>query len=63
MPNLKLFLHINKLLTTLHEEDNSKMTALALLVARLVLWSLRTLVDDCPVVSMGEPVAEHRSAL
>jgi hypothetical protein len=35
MPNLKLFLHINNLLTTLHEEDNSHLTTLALMVTGL----------------------------
>lgn len=35
MPNMKLFLHINKLLTTLHEEDNAHLTTLALMVTGL----------------------------
>ncbi len=35
MPNLKLFLHINSLLTMLHEEDNHHLTTLALMVTGL----------------------------
>jgi hypothetical protein len=35
MPNLKLFLHINKLLTTLHEEESPQLRTLALLVTGL----------------------------
>jgi hypothetical protein len=35
MPNLKLFLHINNLLTTLHEEDTSQLRTLALMVTGL----------------------------
>jgi hypothetical protein len=35
MPNLKLFLHINNLLTSLHEEENAHLTTLALLVTGL----------------------------
>lgn len=46
MPNLKLFLHINNLLTTLHEEDNHHLTTLSLLVTGLFfgrhvqLWAI-----------------------
>ncbi len=35
MPNMKLFLHINNLLTTLHEEDTHHLTTLALMVTGL----------------------------
>lgn len=35
MPNLKLFLHIEELLTTLHEEDDHLLTTLALMVTGL----------------------------
>lgn len=35
MPNLKLFLHINKLLTTLHEEESAHLSSLALMVTGL----------------------------
>lgn len=35
MPNLKLFLHINNLLTTLHEEEGPQLTTLALMVTGL----------------------------
>jgi hypothetical protein len=35
MPNMKLFLHIENLLTTLHEEDTAHLTTLALMVTGL----------------------------
>lgn len=35
MPNVKLFLHINNLLTTLHEADNAQLRTLALMVTGL----------------------------
>lgn len=46
MPNLKLFLHINELLTTLHEENNPRLSTLALMVTGLFfgrhvqLWNI-----------------------
>jgi hypothetical protein len=35
MPNMKLFLHIENLLTTLHEEDTAHLITLALMVPGL----------------------------
>jgi hypothetical protein len=46
MPNLKLFLHIKNLLTTVHEEDHARLTTLALMVTGLFfgrhvqLWAI-----------------------